>query len=186
MVKVWRPSEDHERYMHDPAYLEFRFGVSPLQELRSAPGVIGVARFVVMPSFSGESVQTFVYGQREVSIEVCHAEHSLWYSLGGGNWVSPLKKTYTKALGELPTPLSDWTALKEAAQAAPTVTFAIIDGQEYRTLDGVLYRHQLADSDTILYAAWSNPNELASNHVSQVRLVRAYEQAMQTCIGQGA
>jgi hypothetical protein len=53
MVEIWRPTESHDSYRNVPAYLESRFGVRAIQEIRSEPGVIGVARLVVMPSFSG-------------------------------------------------------------------------------------------------------------------------------------
>jgi len=185
MVEIGRPIGSHKSYMDDPAYLENRFGVRPLQELRLAPGVIGVARFVVMPAFSGESVNTFVYRAREVSIEVCRAEHSLWYSLYGDDWVPPVARTYTKVLDDLPAPLNRWQSLKESAQSAPTIDVAIIDGKRCLTLDGVSYRHHVVDADADLYAEWSNPSEVASNHVSQVRLVKAYEQVFKSCGVQG-
>jgi hypothetical protein len=177
MPLVGTPDLDH-------AYLESRFGVRPLQELRLASGVVGVARLVVMPSFSGESVNTLVYRTHEVLIEVRCAERSLWYSLDGGDWVPPAVRIYTKGLDDLPAPLNRWQSLKEAAQSAPTVKVAIIDGREYNTLDGVGYRHHVVDADTDLYAEWSNPTELAFNHVSQVGLVKAYEQVLQSCGGQ--
>lgn len=179
MVEIPSPHESYNRYTHDPAYLEGRFGVRPLQELRLIPGVIGVARLVVMPSFSGESVNTFVYRADEVTIEVRRAEHSLWDSLEGGDWLSPEARTYTIVADYLPAPLNRWQSLKEAAQSAPTVEEAIIGGLVYCTLDGVVYRHHVADADADLHAKWSNPKELAANHVSQVRLVRAYGQVLQ-------
>jgi hypothetical protein len=171
----------HKSYMKDPAYLESRFGVRPLQELRLAPGVVGVARFIVMPAFSGESVNTFVYRAREVSIEVCSAEHSLWHSLYEGDWAPPVTRTYTKVLDDLPAPLNPWQSLKEAAQSAPTVDVAIVDGERWLTCDGVIYRHHIVDADVYLYAEWHNPRERASNHVVQVRLVKAYDQVFQSC-----
>jgi hypothetical protein len=186
VVEIWRPNESHNKYMYDPAYLESRFGVRPLQELRLVPGVTGVARIVVLPSFSGESVNTLVYRAREVLIEVRCAERSLWYSLAGGDWIPPAARIQTKELDHLPAPLNRWQSLKEAAQSAPTVKVAIIDGREYGTLDGVGYRHHVVDTDTDLYAEWSNPTEAASNHVSQIRLVKAYDQVFQSCGGQDA
>lgn len=186
MVEIPSPYESHNSYMRDPAYLEGRFGVRPLRELRLTPGVIGVARLVVMPSFSGESVNTFVYRAGEVAIEVRRAERSLWDSLTGDDWLPPVARTYTNEPDELPAPLNRWQSLKAAAQSAPTVEEAIIDGWVHCTLDGVSYRHHVVDADADLYAEWSNPNELAANHVAQVRLVTAYGQVLQFDGGQDA
>ena len=111
MVEVWRPSEDHERYLSDPAYLEHRFGVRPLAELFGDGGFSGVARLIAMPSFSGEAIHTFCYSAQDVHIETVRAAQSLWYSLNGGEWALPVTTTCTKRLTELPPPLNSWEAL---------------------------------------------------------------------------
>ena len=178
MGEILYPSDDEDSYMADPAFLERRFGARLLSEYVQSPEILGVARLVVMPSFSGESINTFIYRAHEVSIEILQAEHSLWYSLSGGKWIAPAVKSFTKPLDDLPAPLNRWESLKGVAKSSPTVEIAIIDGQEYATLDGVSYRHRIMDADSDLYAAWSNPSEMASNHVSQVLLVKAYEKAL--------
>ncbi|HEX8913618.1 MAG TPA: hypothetical protein VF796_14765 [Humisphaera sp.] len=189
MALEWRPTEDHEHYSKDPAYLERRFGVPPLRELRLATGVVGVARVVVVPSSGGESIYTLVYRANDVEVEARRATHSLWESLSvplwrpliRGDWVAPAAVTRAMSFYDLSTPLNGWQSVKEAARSAPTVTFAIIDGQKCHTLDGVSYRHHVVDVETDIYAVWDNPAEDASNHVEQVRLVAAYEQLFRRC-----
>ena len=111
------------------------------------------------------------------------AKHSLWYSLSGGAWVAPTRENYTSPPESLPPPLNRWQSLVEVARLAPSVTVAIIDGREYGTCDGIGFRHRVFAADTDLYAEWNNPNEAASNHTSQVLLVRAYGQALESCCG---
>lgn len=176
---VWYPSEDEDNYGADPAFLEGRFGVCPLDQLLNTSGrVLGLVRFVIMPSFSGEIVSTLIYDPHGVSIEVRQAERSLWYSLEEGNWIPPQAKTYNKSYADIPTPLNRWDSLRAIAELAPTVRIAIIDGKEYGCADGVGYRHHIRSASLDLYAEWSNPIELASNHSAQVTLVRAYRQVL--------
>jgi hypothetical protein len=173
------PNEGEERYMDDPTYLESRFGVLPVLDLRSDPSVIGIVRLVIMPSFSGESINTFVFGNHEVTIEIRLAERSLWYSLHGDyEWLPPEPVVLRRRIGDLPPPLNNWVSLKEVARSAPSVRTAIVDGQEFACLDGGSYGHRLVDADADLSAKWSNPIEEASNHISQVRLVKAYDQVL--------
>ena len=53
--------------MNEPAFLIARFGAHPLPEYLSDSSILGVARFVIKPSFSGESINTFIYRTDAVS-----------------------------------------------------------------------------------------------------------------------
>jgi len=174
MVNVWRPSPDHNRYGDDPAFLEERFGVEPVAELLRGD-VLGVARFVILPSFEGEAIFTFVYRTRFVTINSAIAERSLWGSLHTGKWSEPIRNSYSVPVEDLPNPLQEWSSLKETARAAPSVRVAIIDGRSYITLDGVMYRHTVCDFEETIDAQWSNPAPEATNHVLQMTLVTAYD-----------
>jgi hypothetical protein len=178
VAETWRPTEGHLSYMDDPTYLDRRFGLQPLPDVLLNQGAIGVARLVVMPSFSAESVCTLSYFTDEVLIEVARAQESLWGSLNVADWVAPLAQSYRRPIGSLPAPLNRWQSLKQSARAAPTVTMAIIDGRESVTLDGVSYRHRVVDATDEFYAEWSNPTDRASNHSEQIRLLQAYKTAL--------
>lgn len=184
MVEIWQPTEEHGSYMDDPAYLERRFGVPPLSELLAQLGVFGVARITMMPSFSPESIHTLTYRAAAVSVDAVNVEFSLWSSLNGGEWRPPTAKSFELPLDELPPPLNRWQQLRETARSAPTVRQAIIDGRVYATCDGVGFRHHLVDHEANLLAEWSNPTDMASNHVSQMMLVKAYNQIFGMCGGQ--
>jgi hypothetical protein len=183
MVEIWEPTEDHDKYMDDSAYLERRFGVRPLLELLAQAGVVGVARITMMPSFSPESIHTLTYRAAAVSVEAVHADYSLWSSLNGGEWRTPTRKDFQLPLDDLQHPLNRWNELREVAKSAPTVRQAIIEGRAYATCDGVGFRHHLVDQELNLFAEWSNPTEMASNHVSQMILVNAYNQVFRMCGG---
>lgn len=173
MVNVWRPSEQHKQYMNGTAFLEARFGVQAVEDLM-VDDIVGVARLIMMPAFEGESIFTLVYRRAGLLLHSAVATQSLWTSLPDGAWTCPLQTTQTLVFDLLPPLFRDWSQLKDAARAATTVDYAVINGREYVTEDGVSFHHRILDRDDRIEAEWINPTPQATNHVAQCKLLDAY------------
>lgn len=142
--------------------IETRYGLETLEHVASSPGVVGAARFMILPSFAAERVVTFRFGKRSVALEGVYQEH-----VGQGPPLtceprvirSQGKLRYSK----IPRPFTSWqTFLHQAFDLPPCRT---------PTLDGVSYVQRILVDGRVRIAVWSNPN---SRTPRQFNMVRAY------------
>lgn len=173
-------------YRDDRDFLERRFEVPPLDELLAADGVVGIARWIVLPSFGLERIHTSVYSADSMLFETVRAATSLWVSLHAGLYaagdrrsqypIAPFSAadcvrrsaTLPLAWDRMPERLSSWDALTTAATAAQQTP-----DSAWTTLDGVAYRLRLRAPGLVLDAGWVKP--FRPEHDAQANLVDDYD-----------
>lgn len=180
--------EFHQAYMDDPDFLDRHYGVPSLGDLLADPEVVGASRFIEHPSFNPEELYTFVFRPTTIEISAVIGDSELWasmpvvYSIGGipyerrvreGEPFDP-KKTWRKSAvcdvrSKMCPPLfRSWETLRAAsANAGSCMT---------DTLDGITYRHRLADRQFRSDADWYNP--ALPENASQIAIVDAYERLL--------
>lgn len=173
-----------------PAFLDEKFELPLLSEMVDWPGVIGVARFHVLPSFEPEWLYTLVYRQDSLEVSAVVGATSLWASnpqvlmtsVGGRpyQWevseADPFdpKAAYRKSAtisltaSECPALLASWAAICDASvQAGDCRT---------ETFDGIGYTHRIANQEFHRVAEWGNPDR--KEHPQQLALIDAYEKLL--------
>ena len=161
-------------YLYDFNFLENRYEVTALSEILKQPDVVGVIRFVELPSFEPERLFTFVYRPASIEISTVVGATALWDSLPQGGPPEPIpfdpSRAYRRStILALPSPdcppvLRDWEALKAASANAGSCSTG--------TFDGIGYRNRLADRQIQSDAEWSTPE--LPEHAPQIRLIEAY------------
>ncbi len=147
--------------------IESCYGLEPLQQVALDRGVVGAARFIILPSFRSERVITFRFGAKSLSLEGVVGEASVGREiLQAGLPQRPYEARLVRLQGELepseaPPPMTSWGSYVESAADAVSCRSFILDGVSY------LQRIQV-DGEV---AHWSNPGR---EHVEQITLVRAY------------
>jgi hypothetical protein len=181
----WEGAKAAEDYEHG-TLIEDRYGLPPLETVAGEPGVTGVSRFMILPSFRPERVITLVFRAPDVSLEaVMSATSSVWASLSqswdaAGRPFEPesfdprsmVRRTTTRPAAETTAIFMTWERLAALAVEAPSCrTLA---------LDGMGYRHKITIDGGLLDASWGNPVE--DKHPRQTELIRAYAQLL-TSVG---
>lgn len=133
-----------------------------LTELLAGDGVLGVVRWIVIPSFSPECVHTFVYRADSVSIETVKNRDETRTAPD----VVRRSTTLSFASSCVPPRIASWDSLVASARQAPDCMSC--------TLDGIAYRHHVRSADLALDAEWSNPR--FPDHAMQVYLITDYQQ----------
>ena len=163
-----------ERYMSEPGYVAGRMGLGSIADALRVPGVRGVTRWTVEPSFERETVFTLVHFGDRIEIEAAEAGQSVWNALhrrsGSDDTIRPTtwRKVKVRA-GAAPMPFRSWAALRAASEAAPSCyTLA---------MDGTGFWYELAEPNGACgVASWSNPEE--DEHPMQVALINSYRRLL--------
>jgi hypothetical protein len=128
----------------------------PLSSLLQGEGVVGVARLVTTPAFTGSKICTLVFTAKRARISVVDARRNF-----------PVVRVATDAPIEALAqfgPFASWKKFRVAAVAAPSFYSSM--------LDGIGYTHGVADANGAFEANWSNPDR--DLHKPQCDLVSAY------------
>jgi hypothetical protein len=162
-----RISDFQQAYFFDPDFVEQRYQVPCLTDLFSMTDVVGVARFIEFPPFEPERLFTFVYRSNLIEVSATVGAFSLWNSKGDS--FDPSQVRYRSAIceprpGICPHQLRSWEGLQAASVHAGSCSTA--------TLDGVSYRHRLANCEFRSDADWHNPQ--LPEHLPQLELIEAY------------
>ena len=165
--------------MHDS------YELADLSQIVTAPGVSGATRLIVLPSFAGEVVLTFVCVGSSVEIEIAERELSTWYTSMAQS-LAPKdnpeladrvvelskvkKKKATLDLEQLPEGARAWSTFVSIAESAGDYTFQL--APDIAMMDGTGYRHQVRNGKTIMDVEWSN----LQGDIPQVRLIDTYDE----------
>ena len=155
--------------MNDPEFVDRSYAVPSMGDLVLQPRVDGVARFIEFPSFHPERLFTVVYRPGSIEISAVVGMHSLWDSFQRQEPFDPGHASRRSVTLALPSPqcpplLRSWASVRAAsADAGPCWTPA---------LDGISYRHRLADRQYRSDANWSNPDTRVDG--PQSALIEAY------------
>jgi hypothetical protein len=180
-------AEFQRAYMDDPEFVDRCYEVPSLASVMSGAGVVGVARFIEFPSFEPERLFTLAFHPTSIEISAVGGASSLWGSMpavyqvvGKREWgvqegerFDPGQAWRRSAVCDprskvCPAPLRSWAALREASVNAGRCSTD--------TLDGIVYRHRLADREFQSNADWFNP-ELPA-HAPQLALIKAYRKLL--------
>ena len=169
-----RRADSQRAYQDDPEFVDRNYQVPSLADLLSAAGVVGVARFIELPSFEPERLFTFVYHPKVIAVSAVIGASSLWWSMSEGERFDPTRALRRSAVCEpwariCPPLLRSWAALRAASVSAG-------DCSTDTMLDGIGYRHRLADHEFRSDTEWSNPK--LPEHAPQVALIKGYVQLL--------
>lgn len=188
--------DERRAYITDPEFVDRRYELPAVAELVARPGVVGVVRYVELPSFRPERLFTLVYRADRIEVSAVIGATWLWGSLPDrnapafdpGDWEEEepfdarraWRGTAVVALPceACPPVLRSWESVRAAAaEAASCSTIYALDAVSYRhqvanRTSEVVYRHRVADRTSEAVAAWYNPNR--RDHAAQVALIKAY------------
>ncbi|MDJ0607718.1 MAG: hypothetical protein QNJ67_01980 [Kiloniellales bacterium] len=170
LLQAERQAEFYETYVSGEL-IESCYGLEPLEKVALDPGVVGAARFIILPSFATERVVTFRFGPKSLSLEGVVGEESVFHAVAkAGLPRRPYESRLVHLQGDLgyyeaPAPFTSWETFVDKAVDAPSC-FAFV-------LDGVGYAQRVLVKGEVVAVRWFNPGH-EREHARQTALVRAY------------
>lgn len=161
--------------------IDERYNLTALPEISRQQGDVTVARLYVLRSFDAESIFTFSFDSKNISVEAVCGATSLWRSIPqvgstNGMWKETVSTPFEAShimrsvvaldLAQAPEIFHQWEGIEEVVRLAPNCTTA--------ALDGVGYRHQFFSANGLQAAEWRNPDPV--RHAAQTKLIEAYRE----------
>jgi len=178
-----RVAEFQRAYMTEPDFLDRHYQLPSITKLLMDSSVLGVSRFIELPSFEPERLFTFVYRASSIEISAAIGATSLWCSMPSvcqvpetGEWeveegepFQPSQASHRSAVLALPSMvcpllLQDWATVRMASSKAGKCSTD--------ACDGIGYNHRVADREIQTNSDWHNPK--VPDHAPQIALVKAY------------
>ena len=171
-LQAERQAEFYETYVSGEL-IESCYGLEPLEKVALDPGVVGAARFIILPSRKSERVVTFRFGAKSLSLEGVVGEASVFHAIvDAGLPRRPYESRLARLQGDLgysdaPAPFTSWETYVDRAVDAPSCRSFV--------LDGVGYGQRVLVKGEVVAVRWSNPGR---EHARQTALVRAYRECL--------
>lgn len=173
------------------ALIERYYNIGELHETCVQNDAIGIARFMVLPSFQPESVFTFSFRTDSIEIDAVRAVESVWNSVwnlsqrieaqirgaedvesvevGAFHSDQLLRRVGALAYNEAPPMMASWTAFIDAARKLSSCSTL--------TLDGICYVQKVLVEGTVRNAMWANPRQRECP--GQKTMVDAYRECIE-------